>query len=300
MSTALPVLPDTLKLSWSIPFETIIDKGEKKRRRKSTVDANPNLNNRRGLVRRAHTFVWCLFWQDGFFTHIEVAWATNSWVKRGIVAVRAKYRALVEIARIGAEVRQALAWLEDEKDLVILDRFALALSSLDHRMDDLRKREFAWSSQDHLYDVWRKTRDTHDALEPMPPALVEFRNLHHRQNSIRVTTFANMRSGVRLHAQRRALRVQGPLGLRDPTQSPSPPSPGDIQQAQIIQAQLDGVQCAEEAKEVEALTTLLLQQNDDLDGYAESSSGENYDDAVARQENGYCSDLSVEDESLGL
>ncbi|SCZ89749.1 BZ3500_MvSof-1268-A1-R1_Chr1-3g01554 [Microbotryum saponariae] len=55
------------------------------------------------------------FWQDGFFTHVEAAWAVNPWVKRGVTAVRAKDRVGEEKARIGAEVRQALAWLEDEK-----------------------------------------------------------------------------------------------------------------------------------------------------------------------------------------
>ncbi|KDE02152.1 hypothetical protein, variant, partial [Microbotryum lychnidis-dioicae p1A1 Lamole] len=32
------------------------------------------------------------FWQDGFFTHVEAAWAVNPWVKRGVTAVRAKDR----------------------------------------------------------------------------------------------------------------------------------------------------------------------------------------------------------------
>ncbi|KDE02154.1 hypothetical protein MVLG_07274, partial [Microbotryum lychnidis-dioicae p1A1 Lamole] len=59
-----------------------------------------------------------LFWQDGFFPHVEAAWATDPWVKRGIVAVRDLDRAAEEFARIGAEVRQTLAWLEDEHDLI--------------------------------------------------------------------------------------------------------------------------------------------------------------------------------------
>ncbi|SCZ93892.1 BZ3500_MvSof-1268-A1-R1_Chr6-3g08959 [Microbotryum saponariae] len=68
------------------------------------------------------------FWQDGFFTHVEAAWATDPWVKRGIVAVRDLDRAAEEFARIGAEVRQTLAWLEDEHDL-ISSRQALWLSA---------------------------------------------------------------------------------------------------------------------------------------------------------------------------
>ncbi|SCZ88287.1 BZ3500_MvSof-1268-A1-R1_Chr2-1g04311 [Microbotryum saponariae] len=54
------------------------------------------------------------FWQDGFFEHDTAPWAIDTDVQKGIKAVLLKARAEEEILRIGAEVRQLLAWLEDE------------------------------------------------------------------------------------------------------------------------------------------------------------------------------------------
>ncbi|KDE02435.1 hypothetical protein MVLG_07003 [Microbotryum lychnidis-dioicae p1A1 Lamole] len=54
------------------------------------------------------------FWQDGFFVHDTAPWAIDTDVQKGIRAVLLKARAEEEILRIGAEVRQLLAWLEDE------------------------------------------------------------------------------------------------------------------------------------------------------------------------------------------
>ncbi|SGY14356.1 BQ5605_C010g06155 [Microbotryum silenes-dioicae] len=54
------------------------------------------------------------FWQDGFFVHDTAPWAIDTDVQKGIKAVLLKARAEEEILRIGAEVRQLLAWLEDE------------------------------------------------------------------------------------------------------------------------------------------------------------------------------------------
>ncbi|SCV74006.1 BQ2448_6438 [Microbotryum intermedium] len=53
------------------------------------------------------------FWQDGFFTHYLAEWAIDPLVKEGIHALQSKSRAQEELQRLGAEVRQALAWLED-------------------------------------------------------------------------------------------------------------------------------------------------------------------------------------------
>ncbi|SCV74617.1 BQ2448_7646 [Microbotryum intermedium] len=53
------------------------------------------------------------FWQDGFFTHYSAEWAIDPLVKEGIHALQSKSRAQEELQRLGAEVRQALAWLED-------------------------------------------------------------------------------------------------------------------------------------------------------------------------------------------
>ncbi|SCZ90170.1 BZ3500_MvSof-1268-A1-R1_Chr1-3g01817 [Microbotryum saponariae] len=54
------------------------------------------------------------FWQDGFFEQDTAPWAIDTDVQKGIKAVLLKARAEEEILRIGAEVRQLLAWLEDE------------------------------------------------------------------------------------------------------------------------------------------------------------------------------------------
>ncbi|SGY27367.1 BQ5605_C008g05239 [Microbotryum silenes-dioicae] len=54
------------------------------------------------------------FWQDGFFVHDTAPWAIDTDVQKGIKAVLLKARVEEEILRIGAEVRQLLAWLEDE------------------------------------------------------------------------------------------------------------------------------------------------------------------------------------------
>ncbi|SGZ04680.1 BQ5605_C032g11081 [Microbotryum silenes-dioicae] len=54
------------------------------------------------------------FWHDGFFVHDTAPWAIDTVVQKGIKAVLLKARAEEEILRIGAEVRQLLAWLEDE------------------------------------------------------------------------------------------------------------------------------------------------------------------------------------------
>ncbi|SCV69618.1 BQ2448_2638 [Microbotryum intermedium] len=53
------------------------------------------------------------FWQDGFFTRYSDEWAIDPLVKEGIHALQPKSRAQEELQRLGAEVRQALAWLED-------------------------------------------------------------------------------------------------------------------------------------------------------------------------------------------
>ncbi|SCV73069.1 BQ2448_6994 [Microbotryum intermedium] len=53
------------------------------------------------------------FLQDGFFTHYSAEWAINPLVKEGIHALQSKSRAQEDLQRLGAEVRQALAWLAD-------------------------------------------------------------------------------------------------------------------------------------------------------------------------------------------
>ncbi|SCZ90730.1 BZ3500_MvSof-1268-A1-R1_Chr1-3g02193 [Microbotryum saponariae] len=130
-------------------------------------------------------------------------------------SVRAKARVGEEEARIGAEVRQALAWIEDEKTRItscqtlwtkvsdtlsesidpadtksifgtedveeIRDR---ALILLNRRMELLQLRECSWSQNDHFFDVWLDTRGQSEGQsEPMPPALSEFRGLHQRLNA---------------------------------------------------------------------------------------------------------------------
>ncbi|SGY38454.1 BQ5605_C003g02033 [Microbotryum silenes-dioicae] len=149
------------------------------------------------------------FWHDGFFTHAEAAWATDVLVKRGIVAVRNLDRADEEFARLGAEVRQALAWVEDEQDL-ISNRQALwssalgefnplqlsmmrmnteqhrlrtaiggsdyatvrdrALNILAARMENLRKLKRAWFRDSSLLVLWNETRGPAGDHEPMPAA----------------------------------------------------------------------------------------------------------------------------------
>ncbi|SCZ99228.1 BZ3500_MvSof-1268-A1-R1_Chr7-1g09440 [Microbotryum saponariae] len=142
------------------------------------------------------------FWQDGFFTHVEAAWATDPWVKRGIVAVRDLDRAAEEFARIGAEVRQTLAWLEDEHDLISsrqalwlsatgqlsVERYSTSLDAdtflitqidsaptiYDH--DRVERafgstRERDWFRDSTFLLLWYTTRGPADTHEPVPRAL---------------------------------------------------------------------------------------------------------------------------------
>ncbi|SGZ14599.1 BQ5605_C029g10605 [Microbotryum silenes-dioicae] len=173
-----------------------------------------------------------------------------------------------EKARIGAEVRQALAWIEDEKtrstsfqtlwnnmsDTVresidpadaesifgtedveeIRDR---ALIILDRRMELLQLRECSWSQNDHSFNVWLDTRGQSEGdSEPMRPALSEFRGLHQRLNATGRIVEKAKHHQLPAH-NRSGTRV--PMETSDLDSARPAPLARDVQQVRVIQAQMD-------------------------------------------------------------
>ncbi|SGY38663.1 BQ5605_C003g02058 [Microbotryum silenes-dioicae] len=194
-------------------------------------------------------------------------------------SVRAKDRVGEEKARIGAEVRQALAWIEDEKtcstsfqtlwtnisdtlpELIdpadaesifgaedveeIRDR---ALIILDRRMELLQLRECSWSQNDHFFNVWLDTRGQSEGdSEPMRPALSEFRGLHQRLNATgRIVEKAKHHQ---LSARNRS-GTRGPMETSGLDSARPAPLARDVQQVRVIQAQMDMSDETQLAKEV--------------------------------------------------
>ncbi|SGY17580.1 BQ5605_C015g07825 [Microbotryum silenes-dioicae] len=184
-----------------------------------------------------------------------------------------------EKARIGAEVRQALAWIEDEKtrstsfqtlwtnmsDTLpesidpadaesifgtedveeIRDR---ALIILDRRMELLQLRECSWSQNDHFFNVWLDTRGQSEGdSEPMRPALSEFRGLHQRLNATgRIVEKAKHHQ---LPAHNRS-GTRGPMETSGLDSARPAPLARDVQQVRVIQAQMDMSDETQLAKEM--------------------------------------------------
>ncbi|SCZ89418.1 BZ3500_MvSof-1268-A1-R1_Chr1-1g01166 [Microbotryum saponariae] len=222
-------------------------------------------------------------------------------------SVRAKARVGEEEARIGAEVRQALAWIEDEKTRItntlsesidpadaksifgtedVEEIRGRALIILDRRMELLQLRECSWSQNDHFFDVWLETRGQSEGQsEPMPPALSELRGLHQRLNATGRTVKKAKHHQRPVHNRSGTRGSMGTSGLDD--SAGPPPLARDVQQVRAIEAQMDMSDGAELANEVGPLSAQLLEQ----DGEMGSSSDESYGDDFAGQEDEYFSDV---------
>ncbi|SGY16055.1 BQ5605_C012g06745 [Microbotryum silenes-dioicae] len=175
-------------------------------------------------------------------------------------SVRAKDRVGEEKARIGAEVRQALAWIEDVKTCItscqtlwtnipFLNRSTQLMPSPYLALKMLKRSETARS----LYWIagwsfFSCTNVLEGASEPMRPALSEFRGLHQRLNATgRIVEKAKHHQ---LPAHNRS-RTRGPMETSGLDDSARPaPLARDVQQVRVIQAQMDMSDETQLAKEV--------------------------------------------------
>ncbi|KDE03339.1 hypothetical protein MVLG_06182 [Microbotryum lychnidis-dioicae p1A1 Lamole] len=260
------------------------------------------------------------FWHDGFFTHAEAAWATDVLVKRGIVAVRNLDRADEEFARLGAEVRQALAWVEDEQDL-ISNRQALWSSALESaptiygedeqhrlrtaiggsdyatvrdcaliilaaRMENLRKLKRAWFRDSSFLVLWNETRGPAGDHEPMPAALATFaaRLLRDASNTSRTASVTWGGAGEAASVNSTPLTDTSPV-----SQVPNPLSrihENDRQLVHRITEQLDGDMSVPGAKNLRDLTLQLVEQEKRMLYVSDSASDEGHgDDSSSEADN---------------
>ncbi|SCV75022.1 BQ2448_8051 [Microbotryum intermedium] len=172
------------------------------------------------------------FWQDGFFTHYSAEWAIDPLVKEGIHALQSKSRAQEELQRLGAEVRQALAWLEDAvKNLrTVKERW----------ISQHGERITKWSRNDYFDYVWYITAEDNERVPEILGCLGGSFKEHANKRlprvklGVRKVATAEHRTTENLTAQTRY------VGVTDPT-------------ARLINAQLDIMDQAELDKLLDSL-----------------------------------------------